>query len=60
MSTAQLDGVHQACLKFKRGGAQNSNLFNGPGRAEAGTSRADTFRPVHISNLYIMETHYHE
>ena len=54
MSTAQLDGFDLACLKFERAGpswAQNSNLFNGLGRAglKAGTGRAEKSKPVHSS-----------
>jgi hypothetical protein len=39
MSMAQRDRLDRACLKFERAGSgrtQNSNLLNGPGRAEGG------------------------
>ena len=51
MSMAQRDRLDRACLKFERAGpgrAQNSNLFNGPGRAglKAGTGRAGPGRTI--------------
>ena len=64
MSMAQRDRLDRACLKFERAGsgrAQNSNLLNGPGRAESqyGPGRAEKFRPVHSSSAHAAARSYY-
>ena len=53
MSTAQRDRLDRACLKFERAGPRILICSTGRAGLKAGTGRAEKFRPVHSSSLWL-------